>query len=362
MIQQPDQTQQSGAGGDISLLALVNMHLRYRWLLILLPMFFVTVVASFSLTRPRTYSSWASFVPQTPQQQGLGGLAGVAAQFGVAVPGQKPGESPAFYAHLLHSPALLRPLVTADYEIGTAAVPGRGSLIRLFEIDDPDPALAEEKALEVLTRRLAVSRDRETGIVSVTARMETPHLAQHVVGRLFDLVNEFNLERRRSTATAEREFIEQRLAQAQQELRDEESRLGEFLRRNLQIGRSPELQFRLERLQQNVLMRQNVYASLAEAYEQARIDEVRNLAVITVVQQPTLPARPDGRRTVMKALVALILGFIVAWFLALVFELARRRGESEPDELREFEILRRQALDDLRRPLRGVGRVTTRSR
>jgi len=89
---------------------------------------------------------------------------------------------------------------------------------------------------------------------------------------------------RQSQAAAERGFTEERMAEAQEELRAAENELQRFLQNNRQFQNSPELVFQHDRLQRRVAMRQQVYTSLVQSYEQARIDEVPNTPVITVVE------------------------------------------------------------------------------
>src|SRR2546428_650042 len=96
------------------------------------------------------------------------------------------------------------------------------------------------------------------------------------------LVNTFNLERRQSRAAQEKRFVETRRTEARDELQVAEDRLKSFLERNRDYRNSPQLVFDQERLAREVALRQQLLTSLSQAYEQARIDEVRDTPVITV--------------------------------------------------------------------------------
>ena len=77
---------------------------------------------------------------------------------------------------------------------------------------------------------------------------------------------------------------------------------------------------------------QNIDRSI---YEQARIDEVRNTPVITVVEPPDLPTRPNPRRTVLKGLLGLIVGLLMgAFFLTVRHAFRGVVGEEVPPETR----------------------------
>jgi uncharacterized protein involved in exopolysaccharide biosynthesis len=77
------------------------------------------------------------------------------------------------------------------------------------------------------------------------------------------------------------------------------------------------LSFVYDRLVNNVTLRQQIYTSVAQAYEQARIDEVRDTPVITVVEAPLLPAKPDPRPFFRMLVAGLLIALVVARVLGV---------------------------------------------
>ena len=142
---------------------------------------------------------------------------------------------------------------------------------------------------------------------------------------------------------------------AKQELLEVENRLQSFFEMNRDIGTSPLLRFRQDRLQREVDIRQAVVSALAQNFEQARIDEVRDIPVITIVEEPEVPALPDPRMLLLRGVLALVagamLGALIAFFLAFV----RASRTDAADELDEFRRLKRAAALDIRRPWRLLG-------
>ena len=65
-------------------------------------------------------------------------------------------------------------------------------------------------------------------------------------------------------------------------------------------------------------MRQQLYTTLSEAYNQARIDEVRNTPALTIIEPPREPAEPDSRLLLLRALIGLVGGAAVGVILSLV--------------------------------------------
>jgi uncharacterized protein involved in exopolysaccharide biosynthesis len=344
------------SASEFSLLDLVNVLLRHRGLVLGLPCFAALVVTGVLLLLPRTYTASASFMPQSPEG-GRSRLAGLAAQFGVGVPLIDQGQTPAFYADLLTSREILRSIVETKYTFSSGGVARSGTLVELYEVKGKTPDRRREAALRALKRRITANTETETSVVRFSVRARWPELAELMAQRLLDLVSEFNLERRQSQAAAERKFVEGRLAESRTELRAAQERLQTFLERNRDYRNSPLLTFDRDRLAQDISTLQSVYTSLAESFENARIDEVRNTPVVTIVESPEQPVLPDPRGFVIKGLLALTLAFLVGFAIAFSQEVIQKSREESPDDFSRFQALRSQALQDLRRPWRGLGRV-----
>ena len=166
-------------------------------------------------------------------------------------------------------------------------------------------------------------------------------------GRLLDLISAFDSETRQSQATAERKFAEERLGELRREITVAEDSLKGFLVENRQFSNSPQLTFEHDRLQRQVGMRQELVTAMAQAHEQARIDEVRNTSVITVIDQPEPPALPDSRGTLVKLLLGLILGLMAGLGLAFIREFGERAKNEESEAYGEFQQVLKGAKRDL---------------
>src|SRR5690606_9280112 len=147
-------------------------------------------------------------------------------------------------------------------------------------------------------------------------------------------------------ARAEREFVGARLQEAERELREAEAELEAFLRQNRRYDQSAQLQFEYGRLQRQVELRQQVYVTLAQAFEQVRIEEVRNTPVISVLESPEGSARRRGGR-IAKVMMALAVGVMAGLLAALVRDFARRERTRNPADYAEFDSLRRTVIADV---------------
>ena len=307
---------------------IVAVARRRSQIVVALPFSAAAAVLLVTMMRGVDFVAQCRFMPQASAAT-AGRLAGLAAQFGVNVGalGGASGESPQFYAELLNSRELLRSVVRARHVTETSSGDTLvGSLVDLYRISAINEAEREDQAIDKLTKRVGVSTDLKTGLITVSSRATTPQLALSINRQIVDRVNQFNLERRQSQAAAERRFVEGRLHDAQQELSQAEANLQSFIEHNRSYQGSPELSLTADRLRRQVDLRQQVYTSLSTSYEQARIEEVRNTPVITIVDQPEVLPRRLTRTMVGRALLGASLGALLAVLLCVGEAYVRRGG------------------------------------
>jgi uncharacterized protein involved in exopolysaccharide biosynthesis len=115
------------------------------------------------------------------------------------------------------------------------------------------------------------------------------------------------------------------MVSVERELHEAEDSLASFLRENRRFESSPELQFERDRRARRVSMQQEVYTSLAQALEQSKINEVRNTPVITILDSPFRPVRPDSKYLWLRVVLGILIGAGIAG-VATVGREARRRG------------------------------------
>jgi uncharacterized protein involved in exopolysaccharide biosynthesis len=291
----------------------------------------VLLVSAWVLLKDRTYTASASFVPQTRSQ--TSNLAGLASQIGLRVPTADAGDSPDFYAELLRTREVLQPVIVEPYSIEQGSGNRSVALAQILDVTGDTDAEREYETLRELRRRLGTNVNQRTGVISFSITAPSAPLAYEIATRLINELNRFNLERRRSQASAEREFTQARLGEARVALRRAEDELQRFLQQHRAFSNSPELLFQRERLDREIMFRQQVYMMLAESFEQARIEEVRETPVITFLERPRLPVRPDSRGVLNKALLALVAGGLLGIGIAFLREylrVVRRRSDAAP--------------------------------
>jgi uncharacterized protein involved in exopolysaccharide biosynthesis len=344
---------------DVSLLAIANVLLRYRGLVIRTVVVLTLIVAVATLLVFRTYTAHATLTPQSRRPTTT--LSGLASQFGLALPLGDGGQSPAFYADLLTSHHILGAVVDTKFEYPTDTGVVRGTLIDIYKSKGASPALRRDAAIRRLGTDVQATTVQKTGVIDVAVTTRNPVLSLQVSTRLIELLNQFNLESRQTQAGAERRFTEQRLGEVKGDLRAAEDQLQHFMQRNREYRNAPELNFQQERLQRQVQLQQQLYTTLSQSFEQAKIEEVRDTPVITVVEPPEAPVRPDPRGLVRNVFLTIILGTVLGMALAIGRAYAVNARSLRTHEVTEFDRLRRETFADLIRPWRPLRRAFRRS-
>lgn len=331
-----------------ALLRFTNLLLRSRRTIVLAGLAGGLVGGISGLTGRRLYESRAMFLPQSSEES-LSGLALAASQFGVDVPIPTGGGWGAgVYARLLGTPAL-RASVVAESVTVLEEGGRRTTLTSLLKVSEDDPARVEALTIDALRGVVTITENKTLGAVEVSVRTRWPSVSQAIAERLVASVHRFNVEKLQAKATAERKFIESRAALEQETLRGAEERLQAFLQQNRAVNNSPELTFRRDRLQREVTLHEQLYTSLVKALDEARIREVRDTPVITIVEEPRMPVLGMSRRTVLKTALGIFGGVLLGVLLALVRHAGARARESTDEATREFVRLLEESLP---RPLR----------
>jgi uncharacterized protein involved in exopolysaccharide biosynthesis len=333
---------------EISLFEVASFVVRRRLFIVLPAILGVLLTLPAVLTTTFEYTATASFLPNGGGQGGFAGAAGLAAQFGFSMPRSGGSErSPEFYQELLESREILDGLVRDGVRVVTPTQDTTLNLAEHFRIEGGTAAERGELTRRRLVDVVEVNIGRETGIVSLGVKTDDAALSAAIAWALLDLISAFDLETRQSEASAERVFTEERLQQLQVELSTVEDSLRAFLDENRQFGNSSQLTFQHDRLQRKVGMRQEVVTAMAQAYEQARIEEVRNTPVVTVIDEPEVPALPEPRGRVLKLLLGAILGTLAGFGIAVVVEYEARAESEKNEAYGEFRTLLRDAWTDL---------------
>jgi uncharacterized protein involved in exopolysaccharide biosynthesis len=340
------------APGAFSLIGVVNFVLRNRRIMIGIPLGMMLFTVAWTLAAERQYKAAAIIAPQVEARGGR--LASLAAQIGFGT-GAGTGDGVEFYKVVLTSRDLLAATALTEYEF--ARGPGdtlRGNLIALFKVEGRTNHERLLAAIKLLQERVSTGINWDASLLTLEVKAPWPELALQINLRMLELFGEFNVGQLQSRAASERRFVEGRLDEARRDLEAAEADLESFLEQNRRYQDSPQLLFEFARQQRRVDLRQQVFLTLSQMYEQARIEEVRNTPVFTIVDHPERSVQPAGRGLVTNTIVAMLMGLIIGTVVVLTLEYVNNQKRRNVAEYASFVALRRAALADVlpRRVLR----------
>jgi len=315
--------------GEVSLLAMTGVFLRYRRMIALAAAGGALLGLAIAGLRPTAWVSTTSFVLQAPSGPAVPSqLAALGGSFGINLATADAG-SPEFYLEVIRSRPVLARLATDTFRVTRDDRPFVGTIADWLGVDDASPALRADAAMRWLAEDAMWSGVRR-GLVEVRVTTGDAALSRQIAERTLAHLGEFSVTRRQTKAAAERRFVERRLEVAREELAGAEAVLQQFLDANRQFSTTSQLRLRQESLERDVTMRQQLVTALTQQYEQARIDEVRNTPVLSVVDEPNLPARPRPRRIPFALAAGLVAGAATASFAAFLLDQSRRRALVAP--------------------------------
>lgn len=351
---------------ESTFVALVAVLLRHPRLLFGLPIATAALAGILSLSRGPQYTARAELKPSAASS-GLGNFAGLAAQLGVNAGGFGANDGVEYYAEVLRSNEILGAVVRSSFAFSRRRIGGpagdsvHGTLMDVWNIKAPSAEEREAAAIRKLRASITARPNLAAGLLRFEVTAKWPELAVQINRHFLDALGAFNIQSRQSQASAQRRFVEQRLTSMRGELADAENALAAFEGRNRGNLQAPLLMLERARLQRRVDVAQQVYLTLSQGYEQARIDEVRDTPVFTVVDSPERTVEQSGGLLLFVMLGGFV-GGLIGLAIILLREVWAGQLAEHPDEAREIRSAWRLLPRRLLLGAASVGRGTDQNR
>lgn len=178
----------------------------------------------------------------------------------------------------------------------------------------------EWNLLEQFRKRLSVSIDEETGIISISAKMPdafaAAQLTNLVVTELTDRITNYKTDK----YIQNKDFVKERFEESKREYEIKQEQLANFIDRNKNITSSV-IQAETQRLQNELNIAFEVYKGLATQLEQAKIKVKEETPVFTVLE----PVRVPEEKSSPKRGQIMILSAFIGVFISLIYILIQNR-------------------------------------
>ena len=243
----------------------------------------------------------------------LMGLAGASAQLmGFNLP--TGGDISLLYEPIVRSRRVITNVLRSSFN--SAKYEEKAPLLDIMEIN----AESIEERLDIGYRRfieeiLKVDFDRKNRITTLYVETTEPQLSADIAHSLVGEIDKYGRESAIGKAKENKVFIEERLAETLNLLEKAEGDLKVFRETNKRIENSPELQLKQGRLVREVRVQEEVYLTLKKELEIVKIEEVKSLPIIRILDEAVAPIeKSKPRRTLIMVIAmfsALLLGVAV---------------------------------------------------
>lgn len=337
----------AGTREETSLFGFVNVLLKYRGMVGAFVLGFgIFGILQVLDTKP-TYATRIGINVATKRDR--------TSQLDEVMSGGAPAQELGFFREMLVSAPLLSAAAKGPYRVVTPDSVISGPLATFYGFKGR-PDQYQHRMAKILADDIRVTGSPETGNMWITVDAPYPDLAQQIAYTLVRQLNDYRDRQRLARAEAEREFVQGRLEEARVELRTAEQQLLEFREENRDFS-SPMLGMNEARLERNVAMKQQLYTSLLQLYDRARIEEARNFPPFTLIESPEWPLKPERSSAAAVPLLDAILGLLIGIVLAFIRQRMTETSASPTPAFEHYTELKRQAVRDLRQPLRSFRRV-----
>ena len=267
----------------------------------------VTLGVNFLL--PVYYLSTATILPETEKSKlsALGQFADIAQLAGVSIPGS---EIARLYPTIIGSETVLGSVINKKYH--TEKFRDSVTLIQYFELNEGTPEEDMAKALKKLRSLLSSSFDNRTSVVTLSLEMREPRLAADVLNAMIGELDGFMRSKRTTSASEQVKWIAVRLEQIQHDLRQSEEMLKDFRERNRRVLDSPQLSLEQARLTRNVEVNSAVFVELKKQYELAKLDEIKNLTIVNVLDPGNAPVKRERPKRATNTVIMFVVSLLCA--------------------------------------------------
>ena len=303
---------------------------------------FISVFLTFTyvqfIQQPQ-YVSWATVLLPENKMGTLGGLAGLASQFGVNVPMEATTDlsSPSLYPELLRSRTFAEKILDKKFYLNEY---GKNlSLLAILTHGDKPPKYGRDtlitEAVELLNEEyLAFDQDPQSTFSVIKVTAPEPRFAKELADVVLAELESLNRYFKSETVSEKTTFIENRISSVEGDLEASEQALKDFNERNRQIS-SPSLQLELERLERDAEVQKGIYLTLKQQLELAKIEEVQEASVVQILDRPQVALEPSNKNLILSVVLSVILGGGLGVLIGFV------RSYLDNNDLEERKKLRR---------------------
>jgi len=180
-----------------------------------------------------------------------------------------------------------------------------------------DSAIVYDKALNKFKDHISVSEDKLTGLIKINSEFKDPIISASIANFIGTQVESYIQKENSAQSTKEKLFISERLEIVKNELEETELNLKRFKERNRGYENSPELFMVFSRLYRESEAKKEVYMTLQQQLELARIDEVKQSPILHILDHAIPPTKKSSPNRLLFLTIFGTIGAIYSSILTL---------------------------------------------
>ena len=193
-----------------------------------------------------------------------------------------------------------------------------GALIDLFKSKNEGNLIIkkrtiEHNAIKKLNKRISYSQDFYTNEIIITTTMEDRSLAKEINNEIISYINTFITNSKNKNAASQAFFLNKRLNEVKQTLKESENEMEKFLEDNRSFQDSPSLQKIYMRIARKIEIDTQIIIQLTTQMEVNKVNELSEVSNFVIVDDSSFPAR----KVYPKAFILLL--YLVISVLLLTF-------------------------------------------
>ncbi len=269
-----------------------------------------------SLLLPESFTTTATLYPaKQSEPQGLSNLLSLGEKVGLG--GMQAKDPIDILADIVKTSTFLRGIAGKQYY--SSRLGGFSNLLEIYRIKGETPELRDYYLIQTLQKRINFSTDKHSGVLYIDVTAPEAKLSKDLADTLILYLNNYYRKLVSSKKTSYREFLEQRVGEAEATLRESENQLRSFKEKNSLASTAPELMLLQLRFQRNIRIDEELFLTLRKEFEMAKLEEHKDMAAVDVLDAPELPlfkTTPQKRKIVMFfSFMGLLAGSVLAFAL-----------------------------------------------
>jgi uncharacterized protein involved in exopolysaccharide biosynthesis len=321
----------NASDGEVDLFVIAGYLLKNKKLITITVFAVMFITAMIFLMRPNIYCSRASILPsgKVDKLDELKKIAGLRGSIG----GDE--NSSVLFPVIIRSNLIQDAVLNKSYTFTRDDEKITGAFRDIFDCDNPD--LLRNQLLAMTT----IHEDISGNVLYITVESESPEFSQSILQNYLDELETFNLHKRQSRAKDNIKYFEQELTLGNKKLLQAEDSLETYqmANRDWDVTTDPEVIKTLSRLQRDIKIKAKMYTFLLEHYEIAKLDVQKDIPIVRILDEPSLPTISAGPKRRNAVLLSGVIALICIIFLVIAFESLKRYRQGSDRE--SFEILSR---------------------